>query len=68
MFDFLGRAVMPPRNPCDCGIFRYSPPQPYKCPVCEGRGALPETFYQPDKPPPWSYAPCKSCSGTGIVR
>lgn len=45
---------------------------PYKCPICEGRGLVPNRFYSaigvdhyvstnvnPEK--------CKSCNGTGIV-
>ena len=44
---------------------------PYKCPICEGRGLVPNSFYSvgvnyyvsssvtPEK--------CKSCNGTGIV-
>ena len=50
----------------------YPPQQPYKCPVCEGRGVVPQGFY--DVLPGFvgsttSTAPetCKTCGGSGII-
>ena len=45
--------------------------KPYKCPVCEGRGTMPDYFYEIY--PGYSTStgenqvPCQSCSGTGII-
>ncbi len=48
--------------------------QPHKCPVCDGRGTVPNGFYT--QPMSHQYHPtstvsmtetCKSCNGTGIL-
>lgn len=41
-----------------------------KCPVCEGRGTMPRSFYKdtPAKKEESGRVECKSCNGTGIVR
>jgi hypothetical protein len=51
-------------------IFRMK--TPHKCPVCNGRQVIPETFYttQPGGTPVSSgcgEVPCRSCGGTGIL-
>ena len=38
-----------------------------KCPVCEGKGVVPATFY-PDTENQVGYVTCRSCNGTGIVN
>lgn len=41
----------------------------YKCPVCEGRGHIPASFYEPmDGTAIIAYlVTCRSCNGTGVV-
>lgn len=39
--------------------------QPYVCPVCGGRGAVPAEFYSSGGDT--QAVPCRSCHGTGIV-
>lgn len=52
--------------------FNHSKPTPHKCPVCDGRGIVPPSFYytikglggvtsntSPDK--------CRSCDGRGVI-
>ena len=44
-------------------------PQPYKCPVCEGRGNMPVGFY--DRATTMTNTGpemCRACAGMGIVR
>lgn len=43
---------------------------PFKCPVCEGRCAVPYSFYYPRETAstiPDSMVTCRSCHGSGIV-
>jgi len=45
---------------------------PYRCPVCDGRGLVPNGFYRSVGVSDWgssSVSPekCKSCDGTGVV-
>lgn len=58
----------------DCGQHRvyWIPKQACRCPVCEGRGHVPNGFYGSFAGLPWttsSVAPetCKSCEGKGYV-
>ena len=54
--------------PHDCK--RDEPKQPFQCPVCEGRGYVPAGFYGLSGTPDDStsaVAPCRSCSGTGVI-
>jgi hypothetical protein len=51
---------------------KEAPMQPYCCPVCQGRGLKPYSFYSPPTPGTSFGAitcdvACRSCSGTGIV-
>jgi len=42
--------------------------RPFKCPVCEGRGFLLESFYtDDDSTASGYYVTCRTCSGKGIV-
>lgn len=42
--------------------------QPYKCPVCEGRGSLPSNFYTRDAgATSTADIQCRSCKGTGVL-
>jgi len=41
--------------------------RPFKCPVCEGRGFLLESFYTDDDSAASGYVCCRTCSGKGIV-
>ena len=52
--------------------FPVPSPAPHKCPVCDGRGSMARSFYDPN----WYQAPnyiggntepCRSCDGRGIV-
>ena len=57
----------------------WSGSTPHTCPVCKGRGTVPEGFYKEQHPmgfvlePSMTYTTlpkrdnCKSCQGTGIV-
>lgn len=50
-------------------LYQYSI-QPYKCPVCEGRGLVPQGFYNLHLTGiSGSTAPetCKTCNGQGIL-
>lgn len=40
--------------------------KPYKCPVCEGRGRVDQTFYG-DSMNASKYVICQTCHGNGIV-
>lgn len=41
---------------------------PHRCPICEGRGAVPCNFYTGGRvSTDASDVPCKACSGTGIL-
>lgn len=43
--------------------------QPYRCPVCEGRGTMPCNFYtRATMAGDTAQVQCKSCNGTGIIR
>lgn len=43
--------------------------QPYKCPVCRGRGTVPTDFYfYEDLKPKSKEVKCRSCNGNGIIR
>ncbi len=41
--------------------------QPHKCPICEGRGNVPDGFYSGDPNPVFAPEECKACNGTGIL-
>ena len=44
-------------------------PRPHICPVCEGRGTVPEGFYDDERWRVTTAAPktCRTCGGRGIV-
>ena len=42
-------------------------PQPYRCPVCNGRQTVPASLYSPYGTVLGAEEPCRSCLGTGIV-
>jgi DnaJ-class molecular chaperone len=53
----------------DCGKHIVSvAQQPYRCPVCEGRGTVPMNFYS-GATIANSTAPeeCRTCNGTGVL-
>ena len=41
--------------------------RPYVCPVCEGRGTVPEGFYDGPFQEREGQEKCKSCDGTGVI-
>ena len=53
----------------ETGEITYSPRQPYRCPVCEGRGRVAYNFYGDKTPDPSGERTenCQSCLATGII-
>ena len=47
--------------------WKIAPPQqqPFKCPVCEGRGDVPNGFYY--QGPGTAAHECRTCKGAGII-
>lgn len=47
----------------------FTPKQPHKCPVCDGRGIMPSAFYEvPCKIPSVDGSEwCRACEGKGIL-
>tara|TARA_R100001086_G_C11841329_1_gene259176 strand:- start:284 stop:484 length:201 start_codon:yes stop_codon:yes gene_type:complete len=41
--------------------------QPYKCPVCGGRGLVPQNFYYDSERPVLGTEMCLTCEGTGVI-
>ena len=41
--------------------------QPYRCPVCNGRGTVKHDFYEADNRPDLMERECRSCQGTGVI-
>jgi hypothetical protein len=48
-----------------CWPWHQTRPRPYRCPVCNGRGLMPTSFYT--NLPVLTEEHCRSCGGTGIV-
>ena len=40
-------------------------PVPHRCPVCEGRGSVPNGFYVQSEGT--NDQPCQACGGTGVL-
>jgi len=57
----------------DCGQHTVTvPPQPYRCPVCEGKGCVPSGFYGAVGTHEWTVSDltpeqCRSCGGIGVI-
>jgi hypothetical protein len=47
-------------------VRREVKPEPYRCPVCGGKGAVPQGFYT-GQTEATGAEPCRTCQATGIV-
>ena len=45
----------------------FSPQQPYRCPICEGRGLVRTDFYLVGTRASTAPEKCRSCAGTGVL-
>ena len=41
--------------------------EPFKCPICEGRGSLPNNFYMQGGSGGTNNVQCRSCKGEGVL-